>query len=209
MIRHTISLPEPMSHYIEGRIAEGQYGNVSEYFRDLVRRDQERRQNAIQELRALIKGAELATPLVEEVAADIFIGKFSDKFLAAAKKAGDLLDGSLYAKYYGIDYAQVRSISDSKTKKPEKKFWFWQKVKPEPQVESERGDFAQFCASRAGVAIGTWDPATNGMIIEGNWAKSAPDAISVYTDKAGTPVKLTPGRTWVELVPIGGGTITG
>lgn len=58
MIRHTISLPEPMSHYIEGRIAEGQYGNVSEYFRDLVRRDQERRQSAIEELKALLDRAE-------------------------------------------------------------------------------------------------------------------------------------------------------
>jgi antitoxin ParD1/3/4 len=58
MIRHTISLPEPMSEYIEGRIAEGQYGNVSEYFRDLVRRDQERRQSAIDELKALIDKAE-------------------------------------------------------------------------------------------------------------------------------------------------------
>jgi antitoxin ParD1/3/4 len=58
MVRHTISLPEPMSHYIEGRIAEGQYGNISEYFRDLVRRDQERRQSAIEELRALLDQAE-------------------------------------------------------------------------------------------------------------------------------------------------------
>ena len=58
MVRHTISLPEPMSHYIEGRIAEGQYGNVSEYFRDLVRRDQERRQSAIDELKALLDKAE-------------------------------------------------------------------------------------------------------------------------------------------------------
>lgn len=58
MVRHTISLPEPMSAYIEGRLKEGQYGNVSEYFRDLVRRDQERRQNAIAELQALIDRAE-------------------------------------------------------------------------------------------------------------------------------------------------------
>jgi antitoxin ParD1/3/4 len=47
-----------MSQYIEGRIAEGQYGNVSEYFRDLVRRDQERRQSAIDELKSLIDKAE-------------------------------------------------------------------------------------------------------------------------------------------------------
>ena len=50
---------------------------------------------------------------------------------------------------------------------------------------------------------------TNGAIVDGNWSKSAPDAVPVYTDKGGNPAKLTPGRTWVELVPIGGGTITG
>ncbi len=59
------------------------------------------------------------------------------------------------------------------------------------------------------VGTGTCWILTNGSIIDGNWSKSAPDAIPVYTDKAGNPVKLTPGRTWVELVPIGGGTITG
>ena len=59
MVRHTTSLPESMtSQYIEGRISEGQYGNVSEYFRDLVRRDQERRQSAIDELKALLDKAE-------------------------------------------------------------------------------------------------------------------------------------------------------
>jgi antitoxin ParD1/3/4 len=57
MARHTISLPEPMSAYIESRLQEGQYGNLSEYFRDLVRRDQERRQEAVSELRALIQEA--------------------------------------------------------------------------------------------------------------------------------------------------------
>jgi hypothetical protein len=59
------------------------------------------------------------------------------------------------------------------------------------------------------VGSGTCWIFTNGSIIDGNWAKPAPDAIPAYTDKAGNPVKLTPGRTWVELVPIGGGTVTG
>ncbi|WP_347268598.1 type II toxin-antitoxin system ParD family antitoxin [Paracoccus sp. (in: a-proteobacteria)] len=36
----------------------GRYGNVSEYFRDLVRRDQESRESAIAELRSLIERAE-------------------------------------------------------------------------------------------------------------------------------------------------------
>jgi len=71
MIRHTISLREPMSQYIDGRIAEGQYGNVSEYFRDLVRRDQERRQSAMDELKALIDKAE-ASGISEKTVEDIW-----------------------------------------------------------------------------------------------------------------------------------------
>lgn len=58
MIRHTITIPEAMDEYIAGQMDNRQYGNVSEFFRDLVRRDQERRQNAILELRKLIEEAE-------------------------------------------------------------------------------------------------------------------------------------------------------
>jgi hypothetical protein len=50
---------------------------------------------------------------------------------------------------------------------------------------------------------------TAGSLTECTWAKSAPEAITTYADANGAPVKLTPGRTWVELVPIGGGTVTG
>jgi antitoxin ParD1/3/4 len=42
MIRKTISMPDEMGAWIEERVRSGQYGNDSEYFRDLVRRDQER-----------------------------------------------------------------------------------------------------------------------------------------------------------------------
>ena len=58
MVRHTISIPDEMSSYIEGQIKERQYGNVSEYFRDLVRKDQEKRQAAIDELNTLLDKAE-------------------------------------------------------------------------------------------------------------------------------------------------------
>jgi antitoxin ParD1/3/4 len=47
-----------MSQYIESQINSGQYGNVSEYFRDLIRRDQEQRQLAIHELRKMVDAAE-------------------------------------------------------------------------------------------------------------------------------------------------------
>jgi len=50
---------------------------------------------------------------------------------------------------------------------------------------------------------------TAGTITDCTWSKPSAEAIPVYTDKAGAPLGLTPGRTWVELVPIGGGTITG
>lgn len=43
MSRQTMSfaLPESMREYIGNRVAAGNYGNTSEYIRDLVRRDQE------------------------------------------------------------------------------------------------------------------------------------------------------------------------
>lgn len=41
MSRLTISMPDQMNEWIESQIAAGRYGNVSEYFQDLVRRDQE------------------------------------------------------------------------------------------------------------------------------------------------------------------------
>lgn len=58
MSRLTISMPDQMNDWVEAQIDTGRYGNVSEYFRDLVRRDQERREAATVELRALIERAE-------------------------------------------------------------------------------------------------------------------------------------------------------
>jgi antitoxin ParD1/3/4 len=58
MSRLTISMPDQMNEWVESQIAAGRYGNVSEYFRDLVRRDQERREVAVAELRTLLERAE-------------------------------------------------------------------------------------------------------------------------------------------------------
>ena len=54
MSRQTMSfaLPESMREYIENRVAAGNYGNTSEYIRDLVRRDQE--EQSRQRLRELV-----------------------------------------------------------------------------------------------------------------------------------------------------------
>lgn len=58
MSRLTISVPDQMNEWVEAQISAGRYGNVSEYFRDLVRRDQERKEAAINELRAMLDRAE-------------------------------------------------------------------------------------------------------------------------------------------------------
>lgn len=58
MSRLTISMPDQMNEWVEAQISAGRYGNVSEYFRDLVRRDQERRERAIDELRTILDRAE-------------------------------------------------------------------------------------------------------------------------------------------------------
>ena len=57
MAKITISMPDRMSDYVAGRIDTGQYGNVSEFFRDLLRHDRERQQ-AITELQELMTTAE-------------------------------------------------------------------------------------------------------------------------------------------------------
>ena len=60
MSRLTISMPKQMNEWVEAQISAGRYGNVSEYFRDLVRRDQERREGAIQQLRDMLDRAEVS-----------------------------------------------------------------------------------------------------------------------------------------------------
>jgi hypothetical protein len=105
----------------------------------------------LQEVRALVDAAGLRLPVVDEVAADIFMGDFSEKYLRAAQKAGALLEGTLYARYYGIDYARVRQIDD---------------VKPSRYGTPTSPAFTRLCVERAGAAAGGWSVARNGTIIE-------------------------------------------
>ena len=48
----SFALPESMRSYIDERVRSGEYGNTSEYLRDLIRRDQH--DQAIKRLRTLI-----------------------------------------------------------------------------------------------------------------------------------------------------------
>ncbi|HNB74175.1 MAG TPA: hypothetical protein PLS70_23860, partial [Acidobacteriota bacterium] len=107
----------------------------------------------LQELRSLAGSAGLQIPIVDEIAADIFMGDFSEKYLRAAQQAGELLQGTLYERYYGISYARVRQIDDAKT-----------------SGYGARTSllFAALCREMAGDAPSTkrWSVAHNGKIIE-------------------------------------------
>jgi hypothetical protein len=97
----------------------------------------------VRELATLGREAGLGLPWVEELAADIFDGRFAAKYLAAAQLAGDLLAGTLYARYYGIDYAAIARFTAP-----------WRVA----------GTFGEMCRSRAGDPRGS--VAANGMVIE-------------------------------------------
>nr|WP_299479398.1 type II toxin-antitoxin system ParD family antitoxin [Cypionkella sp.] len=53
MVTMNISLPDPMKTWVETQTKGGRYSNVSDYMRDLIRRDQIR-QTALAEVQELI-----------------------------------------------------------------------------------------------------------------------------------------------------------
>jgi antitoxin ParD1/3/4 len=61
-----ISLPEALKQYVEGQVASGDWGTPSEYVRELIRRDKERRLGDLeQELIAAAKGRKIELPVAE------------------------------------------------------------------------------------------------------------------------------------------------
>jgi hypothetical protein len=108
----------------------------------------------LQEFSALAKSAGLDLPLVEELAADIFMGRFSKKFVRAAKAAARLLQGTLYERYYSIPFSHVLSFDDSSD---------------EDGASNSSGAqyFGELCFERAKVsANSSRSVAVNGTIIE-------------------------------------------
>ena len=61
MATMNISLPDPMKAWVEAQSRDGVYSNASDYVRDLIRRDQERRA-AVAELQALVDEAIASGP---------------------------------------------------------------------------------------------------------------------------------------------------
>lgn len=72
MATMNVSLPDEMKSWAEARTQGGRYGNVSDYVRDLIRRDQER-ETALAEFRALVEeglGSGISTATMDEIWAD-------------------------------------------------------------------------------------------------------------------------------------------
>lgn len=72
MATMTVSLPDPMKDWIEAQIARGEYASTSDYVRDLVRRDRERREPelTIDDLRKLVaeaKAGGISSRSVDEI----------------------------------------------------------------------------------------------------------------------------------------------
>jgi hypothetical protein len=109
------------------------------------------------ELNTLSSTANLKLPLVEELAVDIFMGKFSKKFLEAAKSTTKLLSGTLYSTYYGIDTQKVQKITNSQ-------------------------DLLSLCETQAGVKYGGWNVVINGMIIEQQQILCSHNLAVLYND---------------------------
>ncbi len=61
-----ISLPEALKDYVEGQVASGDWGTPSEYVRELIRQDKERRLgNLEQDFIAAAKGPKIELPIAE------------------------------------------------------------------------------------------------------------------------------------------------
>ena len=56
MATMNVSLPDTMKHWVEAQTDDGRYSNASDYVRDLIRRDQERR-GKIAHMQALVTEA--------------------------------------------------------------------------------------------------------------------------------------------------------
>ncbi|MBW6437424.1 hypothetical protein KZ829_27195 [Actinoplanes hulinensis] len=111
----------------------------------------------VREIGALTTQAGLRIPLVEEVAADIFMGTFTTKWRDAAEIASRALAGTLYARYYDLPEAA-----------------FWSQQRPGATLVRRWGkqtaaDFAALCTERAKEAQtaggGNW-VAGNGTVLE-------------------------------------------
>jgi hypothetical protein len=123
------------------------------------------------------------------------MGTFSAKFLRAAKVAGELLGGSLYERYYGIDYASVLAIEAPVRPR---------RARP-PFTSTARTSaaFDALCQERARTMAGADDDerarvrswvAVNGAVIEQAQILTTQNLATLVAR-----VEVTPATGWAEL----------
>lgn len=130
----------------------------------------------VSELQTLAKQAEVSVPLVEEVAADIFMGTFTIKWRSAAEITSRVMADTLYARYY--DLPEVWA-----TAKPRKRFG-----------KSTAADFAALCVERAkeartGGGQRNW-VAENGTVLEQSQILTTHNLV-VLVDELGLRRRIT------------------
>lgn len=136
----------------------------------------------VRELSALAERANLRLPLVEEVAADIFMGTFTEKWRKAAAIASRTLQGTLYARYYDLPspdtWDQPGRLAQAVTRR-------WGKSTAE--------DFATMCKTRSQEAhageSGSY-VAANGAILEQSQILTTHN-LAVLVDALGLAERLT------------------
>lgn len=143
----------------------------------------------VQELQHLLSAAGHDVPLVEELAADIFMGRFSDKFRKAAQVAARIVGGTLYARYYGIDAEQIFGLAEP-VKAQSSSGWTWRRTGPTEPGQS----FGDLCWARAGrTPDGGWSVAANGTVIEQS------QILTTHNLAALVSIGAQPTRPWIEL----------
>ncbi len=136
----------------------------------------------VRELDLLLQEGALQLPMTEEVAADIFTGRFSSKFPTAAVLAHDLLADTPYARYYDLDVSVV----------PELREWA-QLLRSGASVTAD-DPFAALCRARAGITpTGGRSVAANGMVLE------QAQILTTHNLAALVSVDIRPTRPWLEL----------
>lgn len=99
----------------------------------------------VAELQTLAAAADTTVPLVQEIAADIFMGRFSTKYAAAFDLAAGHLAGTLYARYYRIGGAALETAR---------------------RAANPAEAFSELCLARAQTPGHRWCVVCNGMVVE-------------------------------------------
>jgi hypothetical protein len=112
----------------------------------------------VSEFRALAAGAKLKLPFVDEIAADIFMGEFTNTFIEASRSAARVVAGTLYANYYDIDTDTLAVLPDKR--KARTGHALWRRSTEGPDALSK------LAVKRAGAKSADSSTAMNGAILE-------------------------------------------